>query len=178
MTSGGELHSQWAYHDDADSIDDRTTEKVPGENLAFIGNGTAFISSEEPVILHVLTDRNFAGDREEQVFARWWNGEEEHWVMGRWKKNILLGGLDTFHGKPLDGDVTLDLWEIRVEPDMTRPGENYYVIQLKGWAENAEADEIYLLHNPGSAGATANELNQAWTAGDYYGRDWSVTISD
>jgi len=174
----GELRLDWAYHDDADELDDRTSEQIPGENLTFLGNGSTLIANDEPVMLYVMTVQQFAWDQEEQVLVRWWNGEEEHWVMGSWLLNIELGDIDTFHGLPLDEAVTVDLWEVKIDPEITRPGENYYVIQLKGWVEGEDPEAVYLLRDTGGGEASANNLEQAWTAGDYSGRDWSVSITE
>jgi hypothetical protein len=177
-----DLTTDWAYHDGNDGTDNRVTENIPGEGYAFIGNGTLSVGNDDPVTLYVLTSNNFAGDKDEQIFVRWWNGESENWVMGGWEKNIYLGkngetDNGVFHGQPSEGGVMLDLWKIVIPPEMTRPGENFYVIQLKGFQEGSEPTQVYLLRD-GADGSSNNNLGQAWTSGDYFGHDWSVTISE
>ena len=182
LSARAELATDWAYHDGNDGNDNRTTEMVPGESFAFIGNGAAAIGNNDPVTIYILTPNNFAGDLEEQVFVRWWNGDTEHWISGQWEKNVMLGkngevDNGTFHGLPLEGSVMLDLWKVVISPDLTRPGENFYVIQLKGWKEGEEPRQVYLLRDS-AEGSSNNNLSQAWTAGDYFGHDWSLKISE
>ncbi|NCC50808.1 MAG: hypothetical protein EOM20_06275 [Spartobacteria bacterium] len=178
VAGAADLSLDWAYHDDADELDDRTSEQVPGEDFTFLGNGSTLISTDVPVTLYIMTAQQFGGDMDEQVFVRWWNGEAEHWIMGNWMKNIELVDLDTFHGLPLDGQVTVDVWEVTIEPEITRPGENYYTIQLKAWLEGQDPEAVFLLRDTGGGEATVNNLDQAWTAGDFSGRDWSLTITE
>ncbi|MFH0880193.1 MAG: hypothetical protein V2A34_10815 [Lentisphaerota bacterium] len=175
-----DLNMDWVYHDDGDGTDDRTTENVPGEGFAFLGNGTVNISDSEPVTLYVITGNQFAGDAEEQVFIRWWNGEKENWIMGEWVKNIYLGPGDTetgrFHGKPEDGSAMLDLWKFTVPAEVTMPGENYYIIQLKGLKDD-QASTAYLLRDSVGEFSKENNVGQQWTTSEeYQGHDWSVTI--
>lgn len=172
---------RWAYHDDADQIDDRCGEQVPGERFCFLDAETTVIADDEPVRLYALTDRNFAGQREEQVFVRWWNGQEEKWIMGKWVKNITLGpkAIDgTFHGLPGEGEVVVDLWLIEIPPEVTLPGENYYVIQLKGWSDDPRV--MYLLRDvPQDGHGALNPLGQYCTPEpEYFGHDWCVTIKE
>lgn len=177
-----QLDLDWAYHDDDDGIDDRVGEKVPGETFTFLGNGSTVIGDNEPVVIYVLTANQFAYDLDEQVFVRWWDGQQEHWIMGGWVKNIYVGEKQPggrFHDQPSQGEVMLDLWKVEVPAEATRPGENYYVIQLKGWSEEEGAIERYLLREAGASEASHNGLNQAWSsAADFSGRDWSVTIKE
>lgn len=182
VAGGAELKTAWAYHDDNDGTDDRGWEQVPGETYTFIANGGSVIPNTETVTLYLLTDRDFAGDLEEQVFLRWWNGMEEHWIMGSWVANVTIGeGEDAsgrFHGQPVAGTETVDLWKIEIGPDITRPGENYYVIQLKGWTEE-ESQEVYLLQDTQPGQSFDNALGQSWLpTGEFYEHDWSVTITE
>ena len=172
------LETTWAYHDDADGIDDRASESIPGESLNFIGNGATSISTSNNITLYVMTDKNFAGDKEEQVLLRWWNGESEEWIFGGWEKNIKLGGINSsFHGYPSDGEQDVDLWKIEIPAEKTKPGDNYYAIQLKGWTE-AESTEHFLLRVTGETGKK-NQLDQAWIeTGDYFNKDWIVKITE
>ena len=74
------------------------------------------------------------------------------------------------------GEAMLDLWQVEIGPEVTKPGENYYVIQLKGWDEGGTAVEGYLLRDTAGSGQR-NDLGQAWTSdGDYFGHDWSLTV--
>lgn len=179
--AAGAIELDWAYHAQAGQ-DNRVTENVPGQTLTFLGNGSTEISNDEPVILYVLTLNQFAGDADEQVFVRWWNGKQEHWVMASWAANVLLGsegeGAGRFHDKPDWGTVMLDLWKIEIDPKITRPGDNYYVIQLKAFSERGTS-EFYLMRDAGTASAQVNNLGQAWTAEpEYIGHDWSVRVKE
>lgn len=176
----GDLNVEWAYHDDADGTDDRTSEKVPGQTFAFLGNGSTNISDADTVTLYVITANQFAGEADEQVFVRWWNGSEENWVAGSWVSNLQIGagenGLGLFHDQPVEGQVMADLWKIEISPEITQPGVNYYVIQIKGWKDET-ATEYYLLRDSAAENTGLNNLNQSWTStGEYAGHDWSVTI--
>lgn len=178
----GMLEVSYAYHDDADGTDDRATENIPGETYAFIGNASTSIRDDDTVTLYAITANQFAGDAEEQILVRWWNGEEEHWIMGTWEKNLFLGAGENakgpFHNCPPDGEVMVDLWKFEIGPGITRPGENYYVIQLKGWSEEG-ATEYYLLRDGGADGAGENNVGQAWTPEpNYFEHDWSVQITE
>lgn len=174
------VNVDFAYHDDGDGTDDRATEKAPGTSLAFLGNGKTAIPDGEPVIIHVMTAQQFAGDADEQVFVRWWNGQEEQWIMGSWVTNIVLRASEkteeTFHGQPYDGEVTVDLWKIEVGAELTMPGENFYVIQLKAWTD-AGSSEAYLTRDMGESSSGENNVNQDWTTGPYFNHDWSVNIT-
>ena len=174
------INVDFAYHDDGDGTDDRATEKAPGTTLTFLGNGKTEIPDGDPVTLYVMTAQQFAGDADEQVFARWWNGQEEQWIMGSWVTNLVLraseDGVGSFHGQPFDGEVTVDLWKIEVGAELTMPGENFYVIQLKGWAEAGSA-ETYLTRDMGESSSGENNVNQDWTTGPYFNHDWSVKIT-
>ena len=174
---GAELNMDWAYHNAAGS--DRAQEFVPGQGFPFLGNSKVSIPDAEPVTLYVTTANQFAGDADEQVLVRWWNGKEEKWIMGSWVTNVWLGSGDNdagrFHGQPMDQSVMLDVWKFEIGADVTLPGENFYVIQLKGWKEGSPPQQAYLLKNP-SADSKVNNLGQTWTAGDYFQHDWSVTI--
>ena len=174
---GAELNMDWAYHNVATS--DRTQEFAPGQGFTFLGNGKVSIPDADPVILYITTANQFAGDADEQVFVRWWNGKEEKWIMGSWITNVWVGTGESdagrFHGQPMDQSVMLDVWKFEIGADVTLPGENYYVIQLKGWVEGSEPAQAYLLKD-GGADSKVNNLGQVWTAGDYFQHDWSVTI--
>ena len=177
---GAELNMDWAYHDDNDGVDDRASEGVPGQAYTFLGNGKLEIPDADPVTIYVLTANQFAGDADEQVMLRWWNGKEEKWISGGWVTNVFLGSGENdagrFHGLPNDGSVMADIWKVEVSPDITLPGTNYYVIQLKGVAEGQPPMEAYLLRDAGKE-SKDNNVKQSWTSGSYFEHDWSVTIT-
>ncbi len=174
------INTDWAYHDDNDGTDDRIGEGVPGQAFMFLGNTKVSVPDSEPVTLYVLTANQFAGDADEQVFARWWNGKEEKWIMASWVTNVYLGSGENdagrFHGAPMDQSVMCDVWKIEVGAEVTLPGENFYVIQLKGWKDNASTGEAYLIKDSGD-GSKNNNIGQSVTTGDYFKHDWSVTIT-
>lgn len=174
------LNTDWAYHDDNDGEDDRTTEYVPGKDFSFLGNGSTTIKNNEPVVLYILTANRFAGEADSQVLVRWWNGEAEHWIMGSWVDNVYLGTGDAdagrFHGLPMDAPVMLDIWKIEISPDITRPGDNFYAIQLKGWSEGSE--EIAYLLRDASDDSWNNNLRQALSNSGFFGHDWVVKIEE
>jgi hypothetical protein len=178
---GVEVNMDWAYHDDNDGVDDRATENVPGQGFTFLGNGKVEIPDGEPITLYVLTANQFAGDADEQVFVRWWNGKEEKWITGGWVTNVFLGAGEKdsgrFHGLPNDQSVMADVWKVDVAADVTIPGTNYYVIQFKGVGQDG-TKETYLTRDSVGENGKVNNINQAWTpAADYFGHDWNVTIA-
>lgn len=175
-----DLNMDWAYHDDEDGVDDRIDENVPGQGFMFLGNAKLEVPDAEPVTLYVLTANQFAGDQDEQVLVRWWNGKEEKWITGGWYTNVFLGSgwneSGRFHGVPNDQSVMADVWRVEVGADVTLPGTNYYVIQLKGWSEGGSA-EAYLTRDSVGENGKVNNINQGWTpAADYFTHDWSLTI--
>lgn len=172
-----DIRTDWAYH--AVGNGSRTTERVPGEHFAFLANGTEQIPDGDTVTLHVLTAKDFAGDMEEQVFVRWWDGYMSHWIMGLWVKNVALDAAQPetrFRGLPENGAVDLDLWRIEIPASITQPGDNFYAIQLKGYAPDG-SDERFLLRQPGGDFCHSNNCRQVWSASEEFdGQDWSVEI--
>ena len=172
-----EIQTDWAYH--AVGGESRLSELVPGENFKFFANGTDRVSDADTVTLYLLTAQNFAGDMEEQIYVRWLDGTMSHWIMGSWVKNITLDAArpeTCFHGLPVAGTVTLDLWKIEIPSWITQPGENFYAIQLKGYAQGT-SEERYLLSKPGGDFSQTNNFGQVWTASEEFnGQDWKVNI--
>ena len=114
--SQADIRTDWAYHAVGNGA--RMAEQVPGESGAFLANGTDQIPDGDTVTLYVLTAKEFAGDMEEQVFVRWWDGYMSHWIMGTWVKNVALDAAQPetrFRGLPEEGTVDLDLWRIELE---------------------------------------------------------------
>ncbi len=172
-----EIQSDWAYH--ATSSGSRTSEQVPGESFKFLANGTDQIGDADTVTLYLLTSRDFAGEMEEQVYVRWWDGYMSHWIMGSWVKSTTLDASapeTSLHGLPAEGSVMLDLWKIEVPPWITQPGENFYAIQLKGYSQGA-SEERYLLNKSGGDFSQTNNLGQIWSASEEFdGQDWKINI--
>ncbi|MDR0994034.1 MAG: hypothetical protein LBN38_05665 [Verrucomicrobiota bacterium] len=169
-----EFHMDWAYHGVGD--DARLSEQVPGEALHFLANASSRIPASDTVTLYILTDHDFAGDMEEQVYVRWWDGYMAHWIMGNWVKNVTVDPQERFHDLPSDGEVFLDLWEVKIPSWVTQPGENFYAIQLKGYA-NDTTEERYLLCRSGGDFSRTNQLGQVWSSSEEFdGQDWKVAI--
>ena len=177
VAARADLQTDGAYH--AIGSGDRATERVPGESFTFLGNGTDQVPDNDTVALHVLTARNFAGDMDEQIYVRWWDGYMSHWIMGIWVKKIPLDAArpeSTFRGAPDKGTAEIDLWKIDVPAWITQPGENFYAIQLKACAPDT-AEERYLLSRPGGDFSQTNNLGQIWSASEEFdGQDWKVNI--
>lgn len=174
---GADIQMEWAYH--AAGNDLRTSEQVPGESATFLANGTDQIADGDTVTLYVLTAGHFAGDLDEQIFVRWWDGYMAHWIMGVWVKKIALDAARpeaTFHGEPNAGTADIDLWKIDVPSWITQPGENFYAIQLKACGADG-SEERYLLSRPGGDFSHTNRLGQIWSASEEFeGQDWSVNV--
>ena len=171
-----DIQTDWAYHSLGDG--DRLTTAVPGESFFFLANGTDQIGNDQNITLYVLTASDFAGPMDEQIYVRWWDGAMAHWVMGGWVKNVVLDAAagPRFKGQPAQGTIMLDLWKIEIPEWVTQPGENFYAIQLKGFAEGG-ADERYLLSKPGGDFAHSNNLGQIWSSSEEFdGQDWKVDI--
>ena len=175
--SQADIRTDWAYHAVGNGA--RMAEQVPGESGAFLANGTDQIPDGDTVTLYVLTAKEFAGDMEEQVFVRWWDGYMSHWIMGTWVKNVALDAAQPqtrFHGLPENGTVDLDLWRIEIPASITQPGDNFYAVQLKGFAPDS-SDERFLLRQPGGDFCHSNNFGQVWSASEEFdGQDWMVQI--
>ena len=174
-----QIDTEWLYHAAPDA--DPAQELVPGETFPFLDRGpSADVDDNQPITLYLLTRQNFAGDAEEQVYLRWWDGYMSHWIMGSWVKNIRVSPDDLrFRGCPADGasPVFLDLWRIEIPAWITQPGHNYYAIQAKAWRDG-HADMRYLLARPGGDFGGTNPLGQAWSASeDFEGQDWLVNVT-
>lgn len=171
-----EIRTAWAYHGAEGAAP--ASETVPGEDFAFLANGPGGIPQDKAVALYVVTDHEFAGNLDEQVFVRWWDGYMAHWIMGTWVKNIRLAQSLRLRGKPAAGedDAMVDLWRVDIPSWITQPGENYYAIQLKGCRGDV-SEERYLLRRAGGDFSRVNPLGQAWSSSEEFdGQDWSVTI--
>ena len=177
VAAHGEFRVDWAYHSSGDT--GRLDATVPGENYPFLGNGSREVRNSDAVVLYLLTDQNFAGDMTEQVFVRWWDGTMSHWVMGSWVKNVTLDAATPgmqLNNMPAEGIRSLDLWKVVIPANLTRPGENFYAIQLKAVGDDS-SDERYLLRIPGGDFSHTNPLGQVWSASEEFdGLDWSMTV--
>ena len=176
-TAQADIQTDWAYH--AIGNGSRTAEPVPGESFAFLANGTEQIPDGDTVTLYVLTAKNFAGDMDEQVFVRWWDGYMSHWIMGTWLKTVALDAAQPetrFRELPAEGAVELDLWQVEIPAWITQPGDNFYAIQLKADAPD-DSEERYLLRRPGGDFCHSNNFGQVWSASEEFdGQDWMVQI--
>lgn len=172
-----DIQADWAYH--AVGSESRAVETVPGEDVKFLANGTDQVGDADTVTLYVLTAHDFAGEMDEQIFVRWWNGTMAHWVMGRWIKSVELDAAQPdlrLRGLPAEGSVALDLWKVEIPAEITQPGENFYAIQLKGFSTSG-SDERYLLSKPGGDFSRTNNLGQAWSASEEFdGQDWMINV--
>lgn len=181
-----QINTDWLYH--AAPNADPALELVPGESHPFLVRGPSpTIPDAQPITLYLLTRQNFAGDAEEQIYLRWWDGYMAHWIMGSWVKNIRLGDdpnvdpsiAPRFHGLPSQDQppVTLDLWRVDIPAWVTQPGQNYYAIQAKAW-HNGHTDMRYLLSRAGGDFSGSNALGQVWSASDdFEGQDWKMNVA-
>ena len=172
-----DIRTDWAYHGIGSGS--RWSEAVPGEDFKFLANGTDQVSDADTVTLYLLTADDFAGEMDEQVYVRWWDGAMSHWIMGTWVKNIELDAArpeTKLHDQPAEGTVAVDLWKIDIPAWITQPGENFYAIQLKGYVDGA-SEERYLLRKPGGDFSRTNNLGQIWSASEEFdGQDWMINI--
>lgn len=181
VLSAHAMELDWSFHS-ASGEDNRATQFVPGQAFTFLGNGKTEIPDDEGITIYVMTANQFAGDADEQVFVRWWNGDREHWLIAEWFANAVLDvsgeNAGLFRGKPEFGSVMVDIWKVYIPPEYTRRGDNYYVIQLKAWSPLG-AIESYLLRDTGAEGAKVNNLGQAWIDhADYHDHDWKIVIRE
>ena len=172
-----EMKTDWSYH--AAGSSSRWTETVPGENFTFLANGSDQVGDNDTITLYLLTDQNFADDMDEQIFVRWWDGTMSHWIMGSWVKNVFLdsGKPETqFRNLPSEGPLCLDLWKVEIPSWITQPGENFYAIQLKGFASGS-SNERYLLSKMGGDFSRTNQFGQVWSASEEFdGQDWMINV--
>lgn len=172
-----EVLMDWAYHDDDDEVDDRHLEKVPGEKFTFLNNnGTNEVSRSSNVVLYVLSPPT-GDDGNIEVAVRWWNGETETWLPARQVKEITLGRDapgGTFHGSPRRGQKKAILWLVKITPEDTRPGDNYYFFRVRLIKVDGRETVRYLTR---SDPHHDNNLGQSWSpVSEVYGRDWLVRI--
>jgi hypothetical protein len=172
-----EIQTDWAFH--SSGAGSRLVESVPGKDFPFVEGGSDEVDNDQTVRLYVLTAQQFAGDKEEQVFVRWWDGAMAHWIMGTWVENLALKADapgTRFRDQPAEGAVTVDLWKIEIPPWITRPGENFYAIQLKAYSLET-SDERFLLSRPGGDFTRTNNLGQIWSASEEFdGQDWRINV--
>ncbi|NLG34036.1 MAG: hypothetical protein GX548_01640 [Lentisphaerae bacterium] len=175
--SAAAFQTEWAYHSAGDSA--RLQETVPGRDIPFLANASQEIPDADPVTLYVITAHNFAGDPEEQIFVRWWDGAMAHWIMGVWVDNITVSAEPEdarFRGEPSEGTLFLDLWKIVVPAWITQPGQNYYAIQLKAF-QDGDSESRYLVQQVQGGFSRTNRFGQIWSASEeVHGQDWSVRI--
>jgi hypothetical protein len=171
-----EIQSDWAYH--AAGSGSRWTVSVPGEEFTFLANGTDQISNDDTVTLYLVTANQFAGDKDEQIHVRWWDGTMSHWIMGSWLKTLHLdAGEMRFRGQPEDGTAAVDSGGVDIPPWITQTGDNFYAIQLKGLHPDGTAEERYLLCTAGGDFTRTNRLGQIWSASEEFdGQDWRIQI--
>lgn len=172
-----DIQTEWAYHSSGHS--GRYEDQVPGEDFCFLPNGADAIPNDDTITLYVLTAHDFAGPADEQIFVRWWDGRMSHWIMGVWVKQLTLQAPPdgpTLRGLPTADQARLDLWKIEIPAWITQPGDNFYAIQLKGYAPDG-VDERYLLCKPGGDFSQTNNLGQIWSASEEFdGQDWRVEV--
>jgi hypothetical protein len=177
QTSHADIQTDWAYH--AVGSGSRMSEQVPGEDFKFLANGTDQVGDADTITLFLLTAHDFAGEMEEQIYVRWWDGAMSHWIMGNWVKPVILDSArpeGRFRGLPAEGTITLDLWKIEIPAAITQPGQNFYAIQLKGYAQGS-SEERYLLNKAGGDFSQINNFGQVWSASEEFdGQDWMINI--
>ena len=164
----------WAYHDDDDGIDDRQTEQVPGTDFTFIPSQP--IVANQGFRIYFLANDNFAGDNNGNAWVRWWNGEGETWFPTFRISTFDIGSLN-FHGQGVECYSLASVWASDIWGSSTRPGTNYYAIQLTS-PSHSPADWDYLLRtDPLTTGSGSNNVNQAiGEEADYSGHDWPIFI--
>jgi hypothetical protein len=172
-----DIQTDWAYH--AIGSGNRMSERVPGEDFNFLANGSDQVGDAETVTLYLLAAHEFAGDMDEQIYVRWWDGTMSHWIIGSWIKDITLDASrpeTCFHGLPAEGTMVLGLWKVEIPPEVTQPGENFYAIQMKGYSKDA-TEERYLLRVSGGDFSQSNNFGQIWSASEEFdGQDWKVNV--
>lgn len=168
-----------AFH----SLPDRTPDaiSVPGSDRHFFepANSGMVVHNGDSVTIFLVTDRGFARGAEEQIYLRWWDGYVTHWVMGFWVRNVTAGDvaavLPSFEGTAAP-DTLLDIWQVEIPSWMTQPGDNYYAIQLKAYA-NGGAESRYLLARAAGDFSATNRVGQVFSASEeIQEQDWKVTV--
>ena len=171
---GSEVATDWAYHS---AGDEGRFSQVPGMTQTWLAGGSERVADGDDVVLWVLTDHDFGGDAEEQVYVRWWDGYMAHWIMGVWVKNLRLDG--RAFRKAAEGEERLtDLWKIEVPSWVTQPGENFYAIQLKAVKGEADWEAKYLLREEAGDFSRKNNLGQVYSSSEEFdGADWRVVVT-
>lgn len=168
----------WVYHDDDDGLDDRTTIWIADAGTYALWQ-TEVVDSDD-VSIRMLTSTEF-GNIGGQMWVRWWDGSQEHWVRGFPEGEVILEPGD-LNGLPVIGSVTVTQWKCDIAASVTQPGANYYAIQVKVGSTlplgQVVFDEDWLLRDAaGTAQGTTNDVGQAMSEiAEFVGHDWSVTV--
>lgn len=178
LTAGAQafIYTDWAYHNDGREM----AELIPGRSDFFRPEQNKTVSKEQPVQLFLLTPYDYAGEKEEKIRLRWWNGEKEHWLDAEWVDNVVLSAqadpVQTFHGQPERDDMLLDVWKVTVPASMIHAGSNYYVFQMIGTDPKGLRNEAVILSRlPGDAPGECNILGQYLIRnGSFFGKDWVI----
>ena len=169
---------EWLYHDDADGLDDRSTLPISGLD-AFALEHTEVLDSTD-VAIRMLSSKNLQNVGG-QMWVRWWNGSEEHWVRGYPEADVLLEP-GTFHGLPLSGVATVAQWRCDIDSSLTRPGTNFYAIQAKVGSTpplgETVFDEDWLLRDVTDSGySSTNDVGQSVSdIAEFTGHDWPIAV--
>ena len=171
--AGIEVATDWAYHGAGDA---GRFSQVPGTGETWLAGGSERVGDGEDVVLWVMTDHDFGGEAEEQVFVRWWDGYMAHWIMGVWEKNLRVGRR-AFRKESGGEEVVTDLWKIVVPAWVTQPGENFYAIQLKASKGEEDWEAKYLLREESGDFSRKNGLGQVYSSSEEFdGADWRVVV--
>lgn len=169
---------EWLYHDDADGIDDRTTVPISGLDTYAVDH-TAILDSAN-VAIRMLSSKNLQ-NFDGQMWVHWWNGSEEHWVRGYLEADALLEA-GTFHGLPVSGVATVAQWRCDIDSSLTRPGTNYYAVQVKVGSTPPLGEEVFdedwLLRDITDSGySSINNVGQSVSdTAEFADHDWSIAV--
>jgi hypothetical protein len=168
----------WAYHDDADGEDERTTQALPEQRGTYLDR-TEFLDGED-IAIWLLTSERFQSSGG-QVWMHWWNGTADLWTQAH-SQGLVVVQPGEINGSPAAAPQTAALWRADISATMTQAGENYYAIQLKTTSalpNNGQwVEEGWLTRDiTGGPTSATNNLGQAMTqTNDYAGHDWSVRV--
>lgn len=173
--SAADIRTDWLYH--AAPGVDPASSPVPGTSSTFL---TLPSRPSDPALVFVLTPTQFAGDANERVSVRWWDGRMAHRVPGTWIRNLSPADLPPGapYSAPLPPDAVLDLWRVEVPSWILQPGEHFYAVHLQASDADGTADR-FLLATGGGDFSRTNALGQVWSASEEFdGQDWPVLVGD
>ena len=175
MAAAGHLHgnvqSDGLYHNNTNlnaRAEALPVQLVPGRTNYFLEVNAAATN----VTVYFLTAHP-AGEPGEDVYAsaRFWSNREDVRSGFRQTNIVLAAGVNRFHGTPLTGSVTVELWRVDWKPPHGFTGSVSYAPQIVTRKDDSTTDIRYLVRSGVDNGSfwqtNAQAIATASTGVDY-----------